>query len=413
MAAGAKNNSMWNRNLICILVANCLLQMSNSATNTLISTYATFLGAGPKLMGLLTGLFYAVAMAMRPVAGPVQTRADHKRLMIVTFALGAVVNAGYALFHSIPLFVVFRVLHGVQYAFIGSLCMTMTADSLPPEKLASGVGFFGASSSVAQAIAPRIGIFLRAWGTQYGGEDFGYTAMFLFSFGMLLLAQIPCWLVIARPRPRAELAESGEKWYRQILSGPAIAPTMLTLLFLISYSTLTSYMVPFGAELGLKDVGSFFSVLAIGMLAIRTFSGWIADRFGLRNILIPSMVVYVASFLFLGNVRSMTGILIGAALVALGYGTASPLAQALSMQTEPTRRRAVASNTLYVGMDIGLFFGPLIGGFVRDFAGSFRSVILFGCVGCALALLIYLLTWRRCEARIAEVRALEEAERAE
>ena len=168
-----------------------LLQMSNFTTTTLVSTYATYLGAGPTLMGLLTGLFYGIALAMRPVAGPVQTRANHKKLLIVVFTIGCVVNAGYSMFHSIPMFLAFRVLHGVQYAFVGSLCMTVAADSVPQEKLASGLGIFALTGAVSQSIAPQIGISLLAWGTAQRNDDFGYTVLFAFSTLMMLLSLIP------------------------------------------------------------------------------------------------------------------------------------------------------------------------------------------------------------------------------
>ena len=115
--SGEKKQTIWTRNFICMMIANFLMLMSNFSTNTLVSTYASFLGAAPMLMGLLTGMFYGVALLMRPVAGPVQTRTNHRKLLIAVFAIGVVVNVGYALFHSIPLFLAFRVLHGVQYAF--------------------------------------------------------------------------------------------------------------------------------------------------------------------------------------------------------------------------------------------------------------------------------------------------------
>ena len=49
--------TIWTRNFICILLGNFLLRMSNFSTTTLVSTYATFLGAQPTLMGFLTGMF--------------------------------------------------------------------------------------------------------------------------------------------------------------------------------------------------------------------------------------------------------------------------------------------------------------------------------------------------------------------
>ncbi len=403
--------TIWTRNYICILLANFLMQISNFSTNTLVSTYASFLGAAPTLMGLMTGMFYGISLAMRPIAGPVQARANHRKLLMLVYALGCVANAGYALFHSIPLFLLFRVLHGVEYAFFGSLCMTIAADSVPRAKLASGLGVFGMSSSVAQAFAPQLGLTLRAWGAARGGEDFGYTALFLFSVLMMLLALIPvCSLRDVGGARNAEASPAvREKWYRNIISRHALPPALIVLLIMMSFSILTSYMVPFGEELGIANIGLFFTVFAGAMLVIRPISGWLSDHFGLQRMMVPSILSFCAAFLIIGNAKAMPLILIGALAASFGDGTANPATQALSVLMEPRERRAVASNTLYVGMDIGFFIGPLLGGVVLDFAGTYRAVLLGGSIPMALALLVLFLTWKPCARRIEEVTALESA----
>ena len=403
--------TIWTRNFICMMTANFLMQMANFSTSTQVSTYATYLGAGPTLMGFLTGMFYGVALAMRPVAGPVQTRVNHRKLMIGVFALGCVVNAGYAMFHSIPLFLAFRVLHGVQYAFFGSLSMTIAADSVPQSKLASGLGFFALSGAVSQAIAPQIGISLVAWGTARGGTDFGYSVLFWFSAAMMVLSLVPLFLL--RDEQRARRTDTGAekgKWYREIVSRHAVVPAVIIMLVMMSFSLFNGFMVPFGAELGIGNIGLFFTVFAGAMLVVRPVSGTLSDKLGIQKVLIPAIALFSVSYLLIGNAAAMPLILAGALLAAVGFGTANPLTQALSVQTEPRERRSVASNTLYIGMDIGFFMGPLLGGIIRDLAGNYRSVILFGSAPLAIALVIFLAAWKPCARRIAEVKALEAAE---
>ena len=400
-----------------MMLANFLLQMSNFATSTMVSTYATFLGAAPVLMGLLTGLFYGISLVMRPVAGPVQTKANHKKLILAVFTLGCIVNAGYTMFHSIPMFLAFRVLHGVQYAFYGSLSMTIAADSVPQEKMASGLGFFALSGAVSQAIAPSIGIKLVEWGTLQRGEDFGYTVLFIYGTAMMLLSLIPLILMRDDARERkteAAAAPAGKgKWYQSIVTRHAIMPTVVMMLIMMSFSTFNSYMVPFGKELGIDNIGVFFTVFAGSMLVIRPLSGWLSDRLGLRNVLLPALFLFCASFLVIGAASAIGLILVGAVLAAIGFGTGNPMTQALCVQTEPRARRSVASNTLYIGMDIAFFVGPLLGGVIRDLSGNYRSVVLFGAVPLALALVIFIVFWKPCARRIAEVREIEAAAQAQ
>ena len=52
------------------------------------------------------------------------------------------------------------------------------------------------------------------------------------------------------------------------------------------------------------------------------------------------------------------GRVLGGVIAALGVGATQPSLQAMCMQTEVPLKRSVASNTIYVGMDSGLFLGP-------------------------------------------------------
>ena len=209
--------TIWNRNFICVFVANAMLSLAHSSINTLVSTYATYLGAGALLMGLLTGLFFGVSLAMRPVTGPLSTKLNKRTLMIYVFALGALVNVGYALFPSIGMFVFFRFFHGMQYSLVGSLIMTVAGDSLPKEKLASGMGIYSVGGAVMFAIAPSIGLGLLDLGTQLRDKGFGFELVFLFAAVSSLLAMIPSFLLLPDKTTKAERANTGA-WYKNIVT---------------------------------------------------------------------------------------------------------------------------------------------------------------------------------------------------
>ena len=108
-----RNNSIWNRGFTCAFFANLLLCLSQNTANTLISTYASYLGAGAVLVGAISGLYFGVAFAARPISGPVITLLDKRKIMIATYIAGVVTNVAYALAGSVPLFILARILHGL------------------------------------------------------------------------------------------------------------------------------------------------------------------------------------------------------------------------------------------------------------------------------------------------------------
>ena len=387
-----KKTTIWNRGYTCAFLANLLLCFSQNTVNPLISTYATWLGAGAVLVGTISGLYFGVAFAARPISGPAITILDKKKLMIFTYSLGFITNIGYALAGSVPVFIAARVVHGLQFAFVGSLNLTLASDNLPREKLGSGIGIFGIGGALATAIGPSIGIAVRDFGRNMWGERGAYTAVFLLAALLMLLGVIPCALLPMKKKSKEDLAALG-KWYKNILAVETIPAAILMGLISISNSLYSTYMVPFAEQLGIDNIGLFFTVYAIFLLGARPLFGKLSDKVGMDKVVVPSLVLFALSFVAVGVGRSMPWILVGAVLDALGYGALSPALQTLCIRTVEPERRGVASNTQYFGMDLGYFVGPMIGGLLYKY-GTYSSMYLFGgIIPLALALVIFAIIW--------------------
>ena len=386
-----KSNRIWNKNFVCVFLSQIGSSLSHFAVNTLVSTYATHLGASSVIMGLLTSMFFGISLAMRPIVGPVTTKVNKRYLLIFVNALGGIVNIGYALFHNIPMFVFFRVLHGVQYSLVGSLNMTIAGESLPEEKLASGMGIFGVGSAVSTAIGPSVGVWLKEYGTKLSGVDLGFTLVFGFAAVVLLLAVIPSAILRTQEFSREQIAQTGA-WYKNIISVHALPCSIVMTFLIISYALFNAYMVPFGAERGISGISIFFTVQALVMIAVRPISGSLTDRMGFAKICLPTILVFAASFPVLGMSRTLPMVLVSAALSALGYASAQPALQAMCVQSEPPVRRAVATNTFYVGLDLGFFLGPLLGSLVVD-RSSYANMYTLAAIPALLAFVFFALLW--------------------
>ena len=382
--------TIWNRNFICVIISNFMLNFAHFSVNPLVASYAIHLGSSALLMGLLTGLFFGVALSMRPFAGPVVTMFDNRKLLIMVFILGGFVNIGYALFHSIPFFIVFRFLHGVQYSIVGSLIMTLAGNNLPIGKMASGIGIYGLGGAIAMAIGPSIGINLLEFGTNIRNESFGFTCIFLFAMTMLFLAIIPSSILLPDKKTKEDISSTGA-WYKNIVSLHAIPIGIIMFFVIIGWALYNLYIVEFAKEQGIAGISSFYTLLALVMIITRPLSGWLIDRFGLSRILPPSLVLFAVSFFIVGFSNSIGTILVAAVMAALGFGSSQPALFSMCVQSETPLKRSVASNTLYIGLDLGLFLGPIMGSIVYkmyNYSFMFKSapIIVF------IALISFFLT---------------------
>lgn len=402
----APSESIWTRNFICASIANMMLALSHTSVNTLASTYAAYLGAGAVLVGALTGIFFGVAVAMRPIAGPLTVRINSRKLMICVYTLGAFVNLGYAAFGSIGWFLVFRVLNGIQYSIIGSLTMMIASDSLPKSKVASGIGAFCIGSSVAQALGPSFGVMIKEFGTNIRGESFGFTLVFLFASLMMMLSLIPCFCLRDMGKPKIS---SGSVWYKEIVSLPALAPAFAMALIMMSYSLFSAYMVPYAGSKGISGIGLFFTVLALCLMITRPLSGKIADKRGLFVVSLPGVVLFSLSFILIAIGNNLAIMLAAAVVASLTFGAAYPGIQTMCMQSDTPERSGVASNTLFLGVDIGYFFGPLLGSIIYS-NYSYSAMYLSGVIPCIASGLIISLAWPAFKKRRISLDARVEAE---
>lgn len=390
-----KKATIWTRGFILITLCNVFANMAMFSVNTYLTTYMTYLGVGASLAGLIGGLFYATGLLMRPVAGPMQTTLNKKKLMTATYALGLIVNVCYALCPSVGLFVVFRLLHGVQLAFYGSLSFTIASASLPNEKMSSGIGIFGLSGIVSQALGPSAGVWALGFGNRLWGDGGGFRMIFLMSAFFSLLSVIPCLFLpeIDDGAGRAAKKDTGP-WYKNIIAKEALMPSVVIGLYMLSAMVFTMYMIPYGEYKGIGSIGLYFTVNAVVMVATRPFAGKLTDKYGPSRVFYPGMAMFIGAFLCVSSAKSLALIITAAALVAVGGGLVSPAVQAMVMQSVSPDRRAVASNTLYTLMDIGNFLGPTLAGIILGMS-SYETMFASAVLPELLAVVIFAAGWKK------------------
>ena len=382
IVVGEKTNkrvTIWTRGFTCVLIANVCTSLAQFGVNTYVSTYMDFLGTGAVLTGLIAGLYYGVAFAMRPISGPAITILNKKKLMVIVYSSGVFIYLGYALFPSVQIFILMRMLHGVQLAFFGSLALTVASESLPESKMASGLGFYGLSYIVAQAFGPSLAVFIRNLGENiFGSERGGFIGIFLMATLLASISVIPTLLIPNRPISKEQRASLGA-WYKNIVAKEAILPTTASMLMAIGSALFMTYLIPYGAWKNIENVGMFFTISAFVTLLARPLSGKLTDKFGSAKVYYPAMIIYIGAFIMVSYATDLKLILIGAACSALGRGAAAPAVQVMIMQSVEPIRRGVASNTNYLGLDLGNFLGPTIAGFVLahfEYDVMFRLAII-------------------------------------
>ncbi|MBQ6395077.1 MAG: MFS transporter, partial [Atopobiaceae bacterium] len=134
--------TIWTRGFILAFLINTAQQTGQNMMTALVPRYTNSLGAAASIVGLVGGLFAATALLMRPVAGPSVDYFNKQKLY--TGAIGVLVLSylGFAISNNVGMVIAARLLQGCGMGFTGPLGMAIASESLPKDKIASGIGIY-------------------------------------------------------------------------------------------------------------------------------------------------------------------------------------------------------------------------------------------------------------------------------
>ena len=372
---------IWNRRFTAVFLASCILYLGLNTMMSMVPKLANTMTDSASLVGLVSSAFAVAALLLKIVAGPATDTFSKKRVIQLAALLMAIAFFGFSLSRSIQMLIVFRLLQGAAQAFTAIALLAFASDCLPKDKLTSGIGIYSLGQTATQALAPAFGLWLA--------DAFGYPVMCAVCGALVLSASIVTGMIpddFVRSKPfRITL--------RGIAVREALIPALVMGLLVMTYSMVSSYLLIYADVQGVAGIGVFFTVQACAMLISRPLTSRLADRFGTVSVLLPALLLFGGAYFLLSGAAALPVYLAAAVAIGFGYGACQPLIQALCIKCAGPDRRGSASNTNYLGFDLGNMLGPILAGRLIDLCG-YAQTWKFMTIPIAAALVV-LLCWRR------------------
>lgn len=342
---------IWNPRFTRVVIITTMFNLGHFMMNTLVPKYIDNLGAAAALVGIVSSVFAISSLAIRPFSGPAMDYYNKNRLL--SLALGLIVLAfiGYGFSRSISLIIVFRLFHGVGIGIAAPLSMAMAGSALPESKLASGLGIFSLNQAISTALGPTAALILSA--------SIGYSAAFFIVATFVFVSFMLTFLLKSNTPPKKSKFRIQLK---RVVVKEVLTPAIITMFITIAFSSINFFIVIYGGLRGISNIGLYFTAYALSLLASRPISGKIADKFGADIAIIPGLLLFGASFVLIRSADTLYMFLIAGVVSAFGYGICIPLLMTLCIQLVPKSKRGAASNTNYIGTDIGYILGPTLAG---------------------------------------------------
>ncbi len=391
-AAEKQQDTIWNPTFVSIFIVNFAMNMGQFMMNTLIPKYADALGATASVVGMVSSMFAVTALAIRPLAGPAFDYFSKKRLLTLAIGIITLAYLGYSTARSIPMVMASRLLHGIGIGCTAPLCLALASDSLPEDRMGSGIGFFSLCQAISSAVGPSVGLALSS--------AIGYPRTFLVGAVIMGSALILSTRIKEKRRsPQGKYRIS----LKSVVAKEAVTPAVIMAFLAMAYSCINAFVVLYGGERNVEQIGLFFTVYAVFLLLSRPLSGAVSDRFGLDKTIIPACICFAAAFYLISISRTLPMFLVAGGVSAFGYGACQPAMQALCMRCVPKDRRGAGANTNYIGVDLGNLMGPAIAGRIveqvqrstGDTAAGYVAMYRWMILPIGIGLLIFLLNRKK------------------
>lgn len=379
-----------NRQFISIFLIAFLVYFSNSMLAQTLPKFAYDLGAASQTIGFLSGVFGICALLLRPVSGQLVDNEDRRLLLRITIGIILVAVTGLTFSKHVWMLIVFRGLNGFGWGIGSTLCMTIASSCFRRDKLASGVGIYGLGQTIAQATAPMVGLTVA--------QTYGYNFLYQFNVVICAAAFVLTYFVSIDTSRKPERQYSVS--LANMVSVPAIIPASVTMCNMIANSSITAFLVIFAHSISVPQIGAFFTVQAATVMFSRPLWGRLTDRFGGLRIIIPCEIMIACGLLLIFNAHQLCHFLLAALLLGAGTAGDQPVLMSECIRRSPPDQRGRASNTSYLGVDIGGFVGSNLAGLVVGYVG-YRYLYLIFMLPILAATVIYVLYDRSRGRRIA------------
>lgn len=347
-------------------------------------------GANETAAGFASSAFFLGAVAARPFAGAALIRFGVRGVVLVSLAGLFLSCLGYLLPATLTSTIINRVVHGIFFGFSQTALASAALGRAPASRRGEASGWFMLGLTLATGFAPFAALSLV-------NSGLGQTVVFVVSVVCGGLALV-CPLIVARHLPGRSTqtqAESGGGWLKGFVDVRALPIATVVGLCALSFATVLAFLNLFAAERGLTGAANlYFLVYAVMIVVSRPVAGILQDRRSDDVVMVPILVFAGAGVLLTAVSTNGILLLVAAALLGLGYGTAVSAGQAIAISAVGHARLGLGVSSYFLIVDLGTGVGPLVLGPLVPVVG-YSGTLLVAVAGPVLALLVYVLVARR------------------
>ncbi|MCD8841977.1 MFS transporter [Staphylococcus arlettae] len=365
MAQSTLKSPIWTKSFNINFLTNFLVYLCMYLLIVIIASYTkSTYNVSDSVAGLVSGLFIIGSLIGRFATGKYVNKIGPKRILLIGLILLIITQLFYFIEGSITILMITRILNGIATGVTTTATGTIAAYVTPAERKSEGISLFSLSLVIGAAIGPFFGLLLIG----------AFPIIFLFT--ICLLCGIVSLLIsffiniqfdITQPAKTPSTTPKKAFDINNYIAKEAIPVAIIMMIAGLSYSSILTFLQFFAEEINLVTLSSYFFIFyAIASLITRPVAGRLMDDKNENVVVYPAFIFLILTYFVLSITDTGWMLIVAGLLLGAGYGNISSSMQAIAIKVSPPAKYGIATSTYFIGLDLGLGFGPYVLGFITS-----------------------------------------------
>lgn len=322
--------------------------------------------------GLAFGAFAVSALILRPIAGRLADTRGRRPLLVGGALISALGMLGTAYADSLVLVVLLRLLLGVAEAAFFVAALAALADLAPASRMGEAISYNSLGLYLGLAFGPPLGELLVI--------SAGYTAAW---YGAAALSLIAAVVAAGIKDVRTRSAPTAGR--TRLIHWKAVPPALGFFASVVAMGVFFAFGALQAEAVGLTPASAPLFIYGLVVVAGRLSLARVLDRFPALILGALALAIIAGGLMIMALWTSAIGIILGAAIFALGVTVSTPAFFSAIFATAEPSERGAASGTASVFLDLGIALGPMVLGLAAQAGGiplAFGLAAAVGLAGC-------------------------------
>jgi MFS family permease len=372
--------SLCSKSFSILFLSNFLLFFGTKMISPVLPVYIAQNGGNNAQIGIIMCIFTLSAILIRIFTPKATDYFSKNVFLLIGLLFCAVAASGYYFTSAFTFIFLLRAFNSIGFGVVTTLFGAVGGNTFSIAQLGAWLESLGLDANSTLAISHFLETLFALFANYQG-------VIFLSVF--LIVTAIVLTHVTAKRSSATVAKKLGlHIAFNDFVETKALLPSVLVLIFGISIAGMFIFMILFGVEARIENIGIFFLINALAEFIIRPIAAKLYDDWGHFPIIVPGAMICAAGTALLSMTVNLPMLIAAATCYGAGIGMLFPVLEAWALKSVPSERQTAASTTFYNFFDIGVGLGSVILGLVAQ-TTSYSIMYLYSTLIFALFLAVY------------------------